>query len=179
MDWRWTARRIVISAFLLFHLSATIIWVMPNCPIRQAAIGSVSYYMMPLGLWQFWTMFAPDPASDSLELEAEVVDAKGIQGLFAFPRSADYGTWEGMLHFRHSKYAANLTLAEFEQPKLSAARHAVRQFALPSDAYPVEVRLVYQVRRAQAPGKIVDLMVPKQRVELTSFRFETPAEVNP
>ena len=35
MAWRWTARRLVISAFVLFHLSALIIWTMPPCYIKD------------------------------------------------------------------------------------------------------------------------------------------------
>ena len=30
MAWRWTARRLVISAFVIFHLSALIIWTLPT-----------------------------------------------------------------------------------------------------------------------------------------------------
>jgi hypothetical protein len=92
MDWRLTVRRLLISVFLIVHLSATVLWVLPPCPLKQRTIGLVSYYILPLGLWQYWTMFSPDPVRNTFTLEAEVVDAKGLRAVFAFPKLADYTT---------------------------------------------------------------------------------------
>jgi hypothetical protein len=87
--WIWTARRLLISAFVVFHFGATIIWIMPPCVIRQRTIKTLAYYMMPLGLWQTWAMFAPDPIRETLTLEADVTDARGLRHRFEFPRVGD------------------------------------------------------------------------------------------
>jgi hypothetical protein len=179
MDWRWTVRRLLISAFLVVHLGATLLWVLPDCPIRHRTISTVSYYMMPLGLWQFWTMFSPDPMRDTLTLEAEVVDAKGIRAVFTFPRLADYTAWQGIPRFRHSKYAANLAVGSFEEARKFAARHVVRQLNLPTDAYPVDVELIYQVRPTQPPGEPADLMTPTRRTPFATYKFASRTEVRP
>ena len=55
----WTVRRLAISAFLLFHMTATVIWVLPVCPIRNRSVPFLKYYILPLGMWQSWAMFAP------------------------------------------------------------------------------------------------------------------------
>ncbi len=87
MAWRWTARRLVISAFVIFHLSALIIWTSPACYIKDSLQNPVfQYYVLPLGLWQWWAIFAPDPVRDTVVLDAEVVDAKGIRHIYEFPR---------------------------------------------------------------------------------------------
>src|SRR5438874_2588471 len=88
--WGWTARRVAISAFVVVHMSATLVWVMPGCPIRGRCFNLASYYILPLGLWQYWGMFAPDPMSHTFTLEAEVVDANGLRSRFVFPKLADY-----------------------------------------------------------------------------------------
>ena len=61
MAWRWTAQRLVISAFVLFHLSALIIWTMPPCAIKDRFAKPYHYYVLPLGVWQWWSIFAPEP----------------------------------------------------------------------------------------------------------------------
>src|SRR5205823_12097535 len=86
----WTLRRLAISAFLLVHLGAMGVWVLPNCPIQQQLAPWLRYYVLPLGLWQSWAMFAPDPLRDTVTLEAEVIDRNGLRYGFAFPRLGDY-----------------------------------------------------------------------------------------
>lgn len=179
MDWRLTVRRLLISGFLLIHLSATLLWVLPPCPIRDRTISLVSYYMLPLGFWQYWTMFSPDPVRNTFTLEGEVVDAKGIRAVYGFPKLADYSVLQGIPRFRHSKYAANLGVEAFELPREFAARHIVRQLHLPADAYPVEVQLVYQVRPTPPPGTPVDLMAPTQRSPFATYQFKSEKEVRP
>ena len=67
--WRWTARRLAISAFLVFHLTATVVWNLPNSPLKQCLFPRMRPYMLPLGLWQSWWMFAPDPMGTTAVLE--------------------------------------------------------------------------------------------------------------
>ena len=93
----WTARRLAISAFLIGHMGAVSIWVLPPCPIQRRCAGTLAYYILPLGLWQYWGMFAPDPVRDTLMLEAEVIDVRGIRYNFAFPKLADYSAMRGDL----------------------------------------------------------------------------------
>ena len=85
MSWRWTARRSVISAFVIFHLSALVMWTMPPCAIKARCQGPYYYYVLPLGLWQWWAIFAPDPIRHTMVLNAEVVDAKGMRHIVRVP----------------------------------------------------------------------------------------------
>lgn len=179
MDWRWTARRLLISVFVVVHLSATILWVLPDCALKQRTIGTVACYIMPLGFWQYWTMFSPDPVRNTFTLEAEVVDAKGLRAVYPFLKLADYNVWQGMPRFRHSKYAANLAVDAFEEAREFAARHVIRQLNMPADAFPVDVQLVYQVRPTQRPGEPVDLMTPTQRAPIATYHFASQSEVQP
>ena len=177
-SWAWRARSWAVSAYLVVHLAATVVWVLPPCPVRAAALPVARYYMMPLGFWQYWGMFAPDPVRDSFTLEADVVDARGLRATFAFPTLADYSTWAGIPRFRYSKYAANLLIPDVEIDRAIAARHAVRQLGIPDEAFPVDVTLVYQVRPTPPPGGLpADPMTPKQPQVAGTFHFDRPAEV--
>jgi hypothetical protein len=180
MDWRWTARRLLISLFLLVHIGATTIWVLPDCHLRRAAIGWVDLYVEPLGLWQYWTMFAPDPVRDSLAMEAEIVDARGLRYKFAFPRLRGYTTWEGIPRFRHSKYAANMVVDAFEKPREFAARHAARELNVPAEAFPIAVNLGFEVTITPPVGEPpVSGASPTRYQPIATYNFATLSEVRP
>ena len=130
MAWRWTARRSVISAFVIFHLSALMIWTVPNCAIKSQFQSPYRYYMLPLGLWQWWAIFAPDPIRNTTNLNAEIMDAKGCGILTEFPRLGEPSTWwDKIPRYRNRKFTAtcpsrNTTSIEF------TARHVVRQLGM-------------------------------------------------
>lgn len=176
--WFRTAGRLGISAFLVFHIGATVVWVLPPCPVRQRCFDPVACYIMPLGLWQYWGMFAPDPVRDTMTLEADAVDARGLRTSFVFPKLADYSTWRGIPRFRHSKFAANLSVPELQLQREYTARHVVRRLGMPDEAFPVDVHLLYQVRLTPPPGgPPADPMTPAQPYVIGTYHFETPGEV--
>ncbi len=182
LGWGWTARKVLVSAFLVVHLSATAVWVLPTCPLKTWAFDAVSYYIVPLGLWQYWGMFSPDPPRSVLELEAEAIDIRGVQYNFAFPKQADYSVWQAIPRYRHPKFAMNLA---GDDPSLGmnrtfAARHVVRSLGVPANAFPVDVRLVFRSRPCPPPGELAnDLPEPRQPWVLGTYRFKTIGEVRP
>jgi hypothetical protein len=180
-DLSWKLRRLAISAFLVFHVTATTIWVLPVCPIRNLCVPFLKYYILPLGMWQSWGMFAPDPIHDTVMLEAEVIDFNGVRYGFSFPRLTDYTWWQGIPRFRHSKYAASLSSDDLAVPRQFAAHHVLRRLKLPADVYPVSVHLFYKVRLTPPPGNpsAVDPMSPTKPLVIGTIRVETPREVNP
>jgi hypothetical protein len=178
--WRWTAWRLAVSAYLVFHLSATVVWVIPNSPVRQRLAPYFTYYMIPLGLWQSWWMFAPDPMKTSLVLEAEVIDSRGIRRIHEFPKVADLPWSEKTPRFRHPKYACNLLNDEFVLMREYSARHAIRRLGLGADSFPVHVNLNYQVTELPPPGvTFMDSMAPRRLHTLAGFDFQSLAEVLP
>ena len=180
MSWRWTARRLAISAFLVFHLAALSVWVLPACPIKERVAPWFRFYMVPSGLWQSWTMFAPDPLGDSLMLDAEVIDARGLRYVHQFTRVGELSWWRAIPRFRHSKFAANLLIGEFEVMRRVSARHAIRSLGLPDEAFPVDVSLIYQVRAPSPPGQpTTDPMTPTRPRLLETFHFADAGEVRP
>ncbi len=185
-DTRWQARlralrRGAISVFVVVHLAATVVWVLPNCPLRASTIGVVQCYIVPLGFWQSWAMFAPDPQRDSMTLDAEVIDARGIRSIHPFPKMADYPTRLAKLaRFRHPKYAANLLMPDTDPERKIAARYVLRRLGLPDEAYPLTVSLVYHLRVSPPPGgPPADPMTPEQPAVACTISFANPSEARP
>jgi hypothetical protein len=140
----------------------------------------VARYILPLGMGQYWDMFAPDPMRDSIALEADVVDSRGLRYGFAFPRAADYPIWSAVPKFRHPKFAANLADPECQANREVTAHYVVRQLGLPARAFPVDVALIYQVRTPSPPGgPPADPMTPTYPRVLATLHFARPEEVRP
>jgi hypothetical protein len=180
MAWQWTARRVGISAFVIIHVSALMMWTMPNCAIKDRFQAPYRYYMLPLGLWQWWAIFAPDPILNTMLLDAEVVDAKGMRHVYEFPRIGDLSWWEKIPRYRQPKFTANMTNGEYVKHKEFTARHAVRQLDLGAEAFPVWVSLYYQIKDTPPPGTgAADSMAPTRIHMIDRFQFGSLKEVRP
>jgi hypothetical protein len=178
--WRWTAQRLAISAFLVVHLGAVVIINLPPSALRQALISTAAHYLMPIGLDQAWGMFAPNPVMHSMTLEAMTIDKNGIQRTFVFPKMTDFSWWRAIPRVRHSKFASNCGMAPNVVVREFAVRHAIRQLAIPADAFPVEAELLYQVRETPPPGSPpADPMKPPVPQTLQTYRFPKIEEVQP
>lgn len=180
MAWRWTARRRALSAFVIFHLSALAVWTMPYCAAKAVVQGPYRYYVMPMGLWQWWAVFAPDPIRNTMALSAEVVDAKGMRYTFDFPRLAELPWWQKIGRYRQPKFTMNMMIEEYKRHREFTARHAVRQLGLDDAAYPIGVCLYVEIKDSPPPGTgKSDPMAPKRIEVVDRFQFQSPREVRP
>ena len=175
----WLAKRIAISAFLIFHLSIVLLWNLPYCAIRVRAMNLTIRYLYPLGLWQNWAMFAPEPVKNTMTLQAIAIDKNGVLYNFAFPKMADFTLWQGVSRVRHSKYTSYFASDEFATHREFGARHVVRQLDIPAEAFPVEVELQYVVRDTPETGTAPDPMAPTRVVPIKAYRFPTREETRP
>jgi hypothetical protein len=178
LNWRWTAHRLGISAFLIVHLAAVAVYNLPASYLRERLFPYASTYLIPLGLWQSWAMFAPNPTACEMTLEAMAVDARGIQRSFAFIKMADLSILRAAPRVRHSKYTSNIGDEANAAIRECAARHVVRQLQIPDDAFPVDVELFYQVRETPPLGEgPLDPMKPAVPKSIKSYRFARAEDV--
>jgi hypothetical protein len=175
LSWPW--RRTVLSAFLVVHLSAVAVENLTVGAVRDRAEPWAACYLLPLGLWQDWGMFAPEPFRLTATLEAEVRDAHGHCQRFAFPSLAGKPPWRSFGSFRHPKYAHNAMNDASPGYREMAARYAVRRLGLPASAYPVEARLLHRTRSIPPLGATGPSSVAI--IERGTYAFATPAEVDP
>ena len=181
MNWRWTARRLVLSAFVVLHLSALMIWTMPDCAIKARFQSPYRYYVLPLGLWQWWAVFAPDPVRENRVLEAEVIDAKGLIHIHEFTKIGDLSVWQKLPRYRNPKFTDNmLNGGEYAHQRVFTARHVVRQLGLREDAFPVTVSLYAKVMDPPPEGSSAADMMIAQRIHMIErFEFASLKEVRP
>lgn len=179
MNWKWTARRLGISAFLAFHLSAVLIINMPPSPLRAQLWWPVTHYLVPVGLDQAWGMFAPNPVQNPATVEVLTVDKDGIQRTFAFPKMTDFSVWKAVPRVRHSKFSNILGQTSNTAHREFATRYAIRQLKIPPTSFPVEAEMIYQVQMAPPLGEARDPMKPPIPQTIGTYRFPTMAEVTP
>ena len=180
MNWRWTARRVFISAFLIIHCTAVILINLPASALRQATIVPVIWYLLPMGLDQAWGMFAPNPVQHNNTLEVMTVDNHGIQRIYAYPKMTDFTIWEAIPRVRHSKYASNVAPERNVMIREYSVRNAIRCLKIPADAFPVTAELYYNVVETPALGEPArDPMKPPTHETVQNYRFPTLAEVMP
>jgi hypothetical protein len=171
--------RLALSGYIVFHLTATIAWVIPPSPLKQAMMPNFRLYMLPLGLWQSWGMFAPDPLDATLEMESEVTDARGMRHIHEFQKLAGLPWWRKAPLFRHPKMAANLMIDEYAPQREMTARHVARTLKLDRDAYPLLVSLYYKVTPPPPLGVgKADPMSPSRILPLSTFEFKSWDEVH-
>ncbi len=180
MAWSWNLKRAALSALILAHLAAVLLWNLPECALRQRLAGWTAYYLLPTGQWQGWNMFSPDPVRETVALCAVVRDARGMFYNYDFPRMATRSRWEALWGFRHSKFVANLAPDSAVAYREFAARHILRDLGLPPRAFPADVELDYQLWPAPPLGSgPTDSTDPPQRMVLQVYRFPTFEEAQP
>lgn len=180
MAWRVRIGRLVLSVVLLAYLGALVLWNLPSSALRERFGLALAFVFFPTGLWQQWGMFAPDPMADTVALEGDARDARGMRHSYRFPAMAGVPVMQALLGYRHSKFAHNMAPAEGVAYREFAARHVVRALALPPEAFPVDVDLSYRVWRGGMPGlEPTDEMTPPEHVLLQSYRFPNWQEARP
>jgi hypothetical protein len=175
----WRLKRWAISAFLLFNVAALAVWNFPRGAIHDRLTPMLAYYMLPTGLWQNWTMFAPNPMQNAFMLQALAVDKNGIMYEYVFPKLADFSVWRAIPRVRHSKYPTYLMIEDYAGHREMTARYVVRQLNLPPEVFPVDVELQYRVRPAPPLGQAPDPMAVTRIDPIKAFRFPTWEEARP
>ncbi|HLK15288.1 MAG TPA: hypothetical protein VKT78_10820 [Fimbriimonadaceae bacterium] len=64
----------------------------------------IKYYDMPTGLWQYWDMFAPNPANIDWYGDAEVIYKDGSRKIYQYPRMFDLGIGQKYFMERFRKF---------------------------------------------------------------------------
>ncbi|MBN9501790.1 MAG: hypothetical protein BGO01_06285 [Armatimonadetes bacterium 55-13] len=124
------------------------------------------YYAGTVGFWQYWDMFAPNPASTDLYLTAEVTFKNGQVKPFKFPRVYDFSIPEKYAKERYRKFFENANGADerFASPYV-AQRIALESFTDPANP-PVTVTLTRNFYQIQPPGQ-------PQPTEYSHFTYYT------
>jgi hypothetical protein len=136
----WGLKRAVLHALILFHLAAVACWsfstIDSRMPLNQMLRSRLGWYVWPTGFWQAWDMFAPNPATANVYLEADVTLADGSHVTWEFPRADRMGYFERYRKERYRKWATERVWAHGSvNPRIAqaAAKYAARQVERPGN----------------------------------------------
>lgn len=103
--------------------------------------GPLTYFLLRLGTWQYWDMFAPNPADTDVWVDAEVEYADGTKIVGGYPRMFALEPPQKYMKERYRKFLerAHMESNSFLWP-IFAQRIALEQTRDPSNL-PVRVRL--------------------------------------
>jgi hypothetical protein len=151
------AWRLLLHALILAHLVAISIWSFTEPISTTASVQKVrariSKYLYPTGLWQRWNMFAPDPPTHNVYVEAEVTLRDGRRVTWPFPRMRRLGIGQRALKERYRKWGQERVWQDSHpDPTVAtdAARFAARQVTGPENP-PRTVELVAYLSEIPRP----------------------------
>ncbi|MBX9719868.1 MAG: hypothetical protein K2X81_00610, partial [Candidatus Obscuribacterales bacterium] len=134
-------REPVILFFLAWHFAGVILWLSPQCPLRNQLLMPFIGYIKFFGLGQGWIMF-DSPRNYNGYLTAVISFKDGQQKIWDFPRMEKLGIVEKMFKERYREWT-NDFISDESRPYLwpDAARYIARLNNDPKDP-PVSVSIV-------------------------------------
>jgi hypothetical protein len=137
------AKRVLISAFLIFHIVAITCWCVPvNTPLTALSKELLRPYFVWSGLFQSWDMFSPSPKKINSYLEAIVLYKDGNTRIWPFPRMEHLSLTDRYFQERYRKFAEVLSDDKYAPLWPDAARFIARM----NNNRSVPVKMVMLVR---------------------------------
>ena len=153
LEKRWWGRR-AINLFIVWHLFALFIWLVPgNSAIVQACVGTVRPYMVVTAFAQSWSMFSPNPDHLDVFLEARITYADGEVKSWEFPRMVHFNYAKKYEEERWRKMTEVVTHGGNHQLWPALARYAARVNNTEPNNLPVKVALIQHSRIIPPPGQ--------------------------
>jgi hypothetical protein len=177
-----------LKILLFAHVLAITIWALPN-PAQSLIDGNrepvgtqrllvwnhrylksltpVSGYLFTTGAWQYWDMFAPDPAQTDIWCDADVVYRDGTVKRYAYPRIYDLPLPEKYLKERYRKFYERVNQDQYNYLWPVFAQRIAFEMDDPQNP-PVEVRLRRHWLTIVKPGE-------QQPTEYNTYHYYTHA----
>lgn len=183
----WKQPAIWVKALVLFHLFVITAWSLPN-PANAILNGRVEprgnevilvanfkslklnpvvrAYVFHTGTWQYWDMFAPNPASVDIWGDAEVLRQDGTMERYQYPRMYLLPIPNKYVLERYRKFYERANMRDYEAFWPQFALVVARKMDTDPKNRPVRVKLY---RHAQGVPKIG---APKPTAYTNEFYFE-------
>lgn len=152
-------RKLLASAFILFHFGCVIAWILPRpSPVRTWILGLqaplpgtarasaeeksrfslrlrpiVATYLHHTAQWQDWSMFAPNPVQTNQYLGAHVIFERGNWKEYTLPRLDQMGWLEAWSEKRYRKLKNRLIDEKSRDYTQDLARWIAREMSEPGN----------------------------------------------
>lgn len=97
-------RRAIISLFILFYMTAVVLWILPWSRTREALIKPFTDQIYFTGVWQGFAVFAPDPRKVNYRIYATIEFDDGTETVWHYPAMEKLGFFERFLKEHYRKF---------------------------------------------------------------------------
>jgi hypothetical protein len=156
-------KRAALNVFIAFHVLGLAIWALPDSPLRKKLARPFEKYVVYLGLWHSWGMFAPKPLDINFDVQATLKYRDGSTAVWIAPRVEQLSMWERVPKERYRKWRERIRSDDYSMIWDDTSRWIARQMNKNPQNPPVEVRLT----RYWAPIPKVNLNQDHQPLERT------------
>lgn len=126
--------------------------------------GLPRYYIEPIGLWQYWDMFAPDPLRKDYYFDAVVQYRDGTTKTVDFPRVNQMPLFQKYYGERFRKYGERVQDAEYQYLWPTWAQWIAEQASSDPANPVVGLNLQKRVREVPGPSPSLDMNRPFETV---------------
>jgi hypothetical protein len=101
----FTFKKLLLHILVAGYLIGAFFWTMPSeTPIKSRSDEAFRSIFRPLGLWQAWDMFSPNPRNDDVYCDARIVYDDGSTETWNLSRMAHMGYYERYRRERWRKF---------------------------------------------------------------------------
>ena len=141
------AGRVVLSAMVGFLVFSLVVWNLPDSDLRARIRPTLRPAVNAMAIDQSWSVFAPNPTTLSLEVEADVHMTDGSVETYTFPEGDDFvGAYR---EYRWRKWKRRVRLDRNDQLWEPTARWVATQFP---DGQVDRVVLIRRFSETPEPG---------------------------
>ena len=141
--------RLCISGLVSVLVLAVLAWNLPDGEVGDEVAAWVKPFVIPVGLSQSWSLFAPDPSTTSVDVTARITFDDGVTKIFGFP---DGDPFIGALReYRWRKFESELRSGYNESMWRPTAEWIARE-ASTSERTVTKVVLVQTISDTPTPG---------------------------
>lgn len=169
-------RKPAISAFVAVYAFAAFLWLLPGSPRRDDFLRPLEPAILYLGLWQVYTMFAPNPRLFNPNIDVEMKCSDGTRLLWHYPRMEQFNLLERMQKERFRKYGYEHLNDDSEKMlRTDFARWLARQ-CLATGKIPTTLTFIRRWADIPPPDKGLGKPLPPHSNEFIFFRYEVRPE---
>jgi hypothetical protein len=162
----------LVNAFIVGHVSTIAAWSIPT-PLQPVPVRALNRltapYMRGLGLWQGWDLFAPDPLTVNIDVEAEVTFRDGRRVLWVFPRMEELSYFDRYRKERYRKWRERVRLDTYRSVWPDTAGYVGRLYDGPG--HPV-VAVALIRRWVEIPAPVGPWLPSRLSAVATTFSYQ-------
>jgi hypothetical protein len=171
-----TCLRLLISAFIVFHLTLIVCWMFPQFSWQRIIDARCRSYILFWGLDQDYQVFAPSPRAANITVLGIVTYGDGTMAIWQFPQMEDLSLTTKIWKERFRKFVDdNLASSSDVRLKQDVARYIARNSMKPGQG-PLMVSLIRLSAEIPPPALGLGHELPPNSSTKTLINYEVLPE---